>query len=118
MDAANTLGLQSLQAGKLAAVTARAETTAAAGNAGKSDAQLKEIAQSFEAMFIAQMFAHMNEGIEPDPNFGGGQAEAMFKSLLNDQYAQELSKRGGIGIAPAVERFLKGVQLEAQEVRP
>lgn len=113
----NAIGLQSLQAGKLSAIKAGAENAAAAAAADKSDAKIKEIAQSFESMFIAQMFEHMNEGVEPDPNFGGGQAEQMFKSLLNDQYAQELSKRGGVGIAPAVERFLKGTQLQAQEIK-
>lgn len=116
MDAASStsgaIGLQSMQAAKQAAATSRAESPATS----KSDAEIKTIAQSFETMFIAQMFNHMNEGIEVDPNFGGGQAEQMFKSLLNDQYAQELTKRGGIGIAPAVERFLKGTQLQAQEV--
>ncbi len=34
--------------------------------------------------------------------FGGGQSEKVYRSMLNQYYAEAVSKRGGIGIADAV----------------
>ncbi|MDA5193211.1 rod-binding protein [Govanella unica] len=115
-----SLGSMGLQAGKLANITTRAAATAnptLTPEQAKLDARNKDVANSFESMFISEMLSHMNNGIEPDKNFGGGQGEDMFKSFLNEQYAKEISRRGGIGIAPAIENYLKAQQLHAQEVK-
>lgn len=71
-------------------------------------------AQDFEAVFISQMLGQMYEGISTDGPFGGGQGEAMFRSLMLDQYGKQIAAQGGIGIADAVTREL----LKHQEVQP
>jgi Rod binding domain-containing protein len=61
-------------------------------------------------MFLSQMMSHMFEGIETDPNFGGGHGETMFRSMLVDQYAQKMTNAGGVGIADAVTREILKTQ--------
>lgn len=59
-------------------------------------------AQDFESQFISSMFQSMFKGLKTDETFGGGQGEEMFRSLLVDQYSQEMAKSGGIGLADTV----------------
>lgn len=70
-------------------------------------------AQDFEAMFLSQMLQQMFTGIKSDGLFGGGHGEEMFRSLLIDEYGKDMAKRGGIGIAHAIENSL----LAAQEMK-
>lgn len=72
----------------------------------------REVAENFEAMFIAQMLEHMSRDIGQDNMFNGGNSERIHRSMLNEQYADEISKRGGVGIADAVYREI----LKLQEV--
>ncbi|WP_339780113.1 rod-binding protein [uncultured Thalassospira sp.] len=76
----------------------------------KTLAQAQEAGKQFESMFLSQMMSHMFEGIETDPNFGGGHGETMFRSMLVDQYAQKMTNAGGVGIADAVTREILKTQ--------
>ncbi len=71
-------------------------------------------AKQFEAMFMTQMLNHMFTGLEQgDGVFGGGQAEAMFRPMLMEEYGKMIANRGnGIGLADQVSR----VMLKQQEV--
>ena len=59
-------------------------------------------AQDFESQFLSSMFQSMFKGPKTDETFGGGQGEEMFRSLLVDQYGQEMTRSGGIGLADTV----------------
>jgi len=56
----------------------------------------------------------MFQGISTDGPFGGGAGEAMFRSLLMDQYGKAIADQGGFGLASAVKASL----LKTQEARP
>ena len=62
----------------------------------------REIAEEFEAMFISQMLAPMFEALDTDGPTGGGSAERAFRPMLVQEYANEMVKGGGIGIADQV----------------
>lgn len=76
----------------------------------KTREQAKEVAQQFERMFIAEMLAPMFQGLETDGPFGGGNAEATFRPMLLDQYADSIAKGGGVGIADAVLKEILRMQ--------
>jgi Rod binding domain-containing protein len=78
--------------------------------AGDAEA-VREAARQFEAFFIGEFVETMFQGVGEDKMFGGGAGGEMFRSLLNREYANEMSKAGGIGIADAVA----GELLRAQE---
>ena len=79
-----------------------------------SEEQIDKVAQEFEAVFLGQMLQHMFSGIDPDPNFGGGQSEEVYKSLLVDEYGKLLSRTGGVGVADQVKREMLKLQEVAQ----
>jgi len=72
-------------------------------------------ADSFEEFFIAQMLEHMFSGIPTDGPFGGGNGESIFRSMLNTEYAKNISNAGGIGIADAVLREI--IRLQESETQ-
>lgn len=73
-------------------------------------AQAEKVAQDFERMFIAEMLAPMFQGLETDGPTGGGNAEATFRPMLIDQYAEAIAKGGGIGIADSVLKEILRMQ--------
>ncbi|MEZ5892651.1 MAG: rod-binding protein [Parvularculaceae bacterium] len=70
--------------------------------------EIRETAREFESVFIAEMLKHtgLDKALSSDSGFGG---EA-FTGMLVQTYADELSKKGGFGIAEQIYRQLKEQQ--------
>jgi Rod binding domain-containing protein len=91
------------------------QNAAAAPSAVKQQSQaeaVRKAAESFEEMFISQLLQNMPSGTDPNGPFGGGQAEGVYQSMMNDQYAKTISKHGGIGLSDTLQREI----LKLQEV--
>ncbi len=73
-------------------------------------AQARKQAEDFEAVFLTTMLGEMFSGIKTDPPFGGGPSEQTFRGLLIGEYAKEMSRSGGIGIAEQVYREILATQ--------
>lgn len=108
IDAQN--GVLALQQMRASQSDAMAKSLQALPQGSARDAAARKTANEFESMFLSQMFEHMSAGIKTDGPFGGGQGEEMFRSLLNQEYAGMLAKRGGIGIADHVYRQILALQ--------
>jgi Rod binding domain-containing protein len=99
------------QTASLATQSAAIRTPLPTRDAAKAD----KAAKQFEAMFIGQFLGAMYQDVPTDGLTGGGQGEAMFRSLLVDQYAQSIEKQGGFGLAASVKaELLKHQQAEPQ----
>jgi flagellar protein FlgJ len=72
--------------------------------------QIQETAQKFEASFLSVMMQSMFEGVKTSEPFGGGQGEDMFKSLLTEAMAKEVSNAGGIGLSDTIQREMLKLQ--------
>lgn len=81
---------------------------------GADRAQLEKVAQDFEAVFLSQMFEHMWSSVDVDPLFGGGHAEKVWRSMLNQEYGKALAAGGGVGLADQMlDQLLKAQQAAA-----
>ena len=65
-------------------------------------ARMKKTAQDFEAGFLSMMLKPMFEGLKTDGPFGGGDAEATWRSFMVDAMAKQTARAGGIGLADTV----------------
>ncbi|WP_298960534.1 rod-binding protein [uncultured Methylobacterium sp.] len=105
----------------LAASTALAAGQALAGAVGsnlsgaisKSQAsgQVKKTADEFETMFLSQTLDQLassqgTEGPLGENGTGGG----VYRSMLNQEYAQSIVKSGGVGIGDQVMREMLRMQ--------
>lgn len=65
-------------------------------------ARIRETAEAFEASFLAQMLKPMFEGLSTEAPFGGGEAEATWRSFLVEAMAKQTARAGGVGLADSV----------------
>ena len=75
--------------------------------------QARKIAEDFEAVFLSQMLQPMFENIKPEAPFGGGNSEAMWRSMQIEEYGKAITKAGGIGIADKVFKEI----IKLQEIK-
>jgi flagellar protein FlgJ len=67
---------------------------------------VKKVAQEFEAIFIGMMMKSMRETVGKNEMMSGGHGEDMFRSLLDQEYANAAAASGGTGLASMVEKEL------------
>ncbi len=93
-----------------ALLQARAATTAPSTGRGETPDEIRRTAETFEAMFLAQMLAPMFDGLSTDGEFGGGAGERAFRPMLIEEYGRAIMRAGGVGVADAVARELMRLQ--------
>jgi peptidoglycan hydrolase FlgJ len=98
--------INSIPSAALPVVEPRVPASLKNDKAAKDPAAAKQVAQQFEAMFVGMMLKSMRETVGQDKLTGGGRGEETFRSLLDQQYADEASKTGGIGLARLIEKEL------------
>lgn len=78
------------------------------------DAALRKVAQEFESLLMNLVMKSMR-----DANFGGGlfdsQEGQVFQGMLDQQYAQSISKGRGMGLADMIVQQVK--QLESMGIK-
>ena len=90
--------------GDLAAERAQQLQRRSAGVTDKQRQQAKKISQDFEGLFIGMMVKSMRDTVGKDKLTGGGHGEEVYRSLLDQEYATAMVKRGGLGLAPQIEK--------------
>lgn len=74
-------------------------------------AKLQEKAQEFESYFLQQFISLTMPDMSEDPMFGGGFAEQTFNTKLQEEMANSMARKGGLGLTQRVYAEL----LKAQE---
>lgn len=69
-------------------------------------AELKKVAQEFEAVFIAQMLKVMRETIEESGLTDGGFGKSVYTELFDQETAMNMARHGTLGIADILYRSL------------
>jgi flagellar protein FlgJ len=72
--------------------------------------ELRQAAEQFESVFLAEMLAPMFESLDTEGLGGGGMGEQIFRPMLVERYAEAISRAGGVGIADSVVRELMRLQ--------
>jgi hypothetical protein len=77
------------------------------GSKTHSEAELKQVAQNFESIFIQMMFKEMRNSVEKSNLFGNSQATEFFESMKDEEMSKQLAASGGIGLGNMVYQNLK-----------
>ncbi|MFC3051233.1 rod-binding protein [Kordiimonas pumila] len=105
----NVAQSQLMDAQSLAAKARVDSSSSALKNANKDS--LREAAEDFEAVFIAQMMKPMFDTINREGgSMSGGSAEEIYQSMMVEEVGKSIAKSGGIGIADNVYRELLKLQ--------
>lgn len=79
----------------------------------RSATDLKNATQDFETLFIQKLLNVMQEGMGKNDILHSKQEE-MWRSMLNEEYAKNFSKAGGIGLADMLYEYLAPLVLQEQ----
>ena len=90
-----------------------AATAASAAPSPRDIARADSAAKEFEAVLIAELLAPLFASVETPAIAGGGESEAFFKGLLQENYAKAIAARGGFGLADQVKTALLDIQARA-----
>lgn len=78
---------------------------------GQRDAKLWKTASDFETLFLENMFGHMTSGLDGQGPLGAeGTGGQIWRDMLTKEYAGNISKAGGIGIASNIYNELLKIQ--------
>jgi len=82
----------------------------------RSSEQATKVARDFEAAFLGQMLQPMFTNVDAASPFGGGAAEQTYRPMLINEFANALTKQGGVGVADAVLREMVRMQMAQGEI--
>lgn len=95
----------------------RAASNGTDGVTEKQRLQAKKVSQDFEALFVGMMMKSMRSTVGKDTLTGGGHGEDVYRSMLDQAYADASVKRGGgLGIAKIIEKDI--IRQESRKVAP
>lgn len=79
------------------------------GSVDKNDEALKKAACDFEAVFVRQLLEIMDSTVQKSELMHGGQAEGIFKSMLNEEVAKEIASNPAtsFGLAEQIYKQMK-----------
>lgn len=67
---------------------------------------LSEVAKEFESLFLDIVLRAMRKSIPKSEFIDGGNAEEIYRSMLDSEYAKLMSKQGVTGLAESIESQL------------
>jgi flagellar protein FlgJ len=108
---ANIAGSYALDAiDRTATAKANWAAVAATGGKGMTNTQIDKASKDFESTFLAQMMEHMFGDSLGDEMFGSKDTDEIYKGLMMQEYAKQMTNGGGIGIAGFVRQELLKLQ--------
>lgn len=95
----------------------RTSSNGATGLTEKQRQQAKKVSQDFEALFVGMMMKSMRATVGKDTLTGGGHGEEVYRSMLDQAYADASVKQGGgMGIAKMIEKDI--IRQESRKIAP
>ena len=86
------------------------EVLRGASDADADGAKIKQLSRDFEAIFVGIMLKSMRQAVPKSGFLDGGNAEDLYRSMLDAEYAQIMSQQQQTGLAKNIEEFLLRAQ--------
>ncbi len=102
-----------------ASAMGRAEGLELRGKTERDIGKVKKLATDFEAMFMEQMLKGMRSSVQKSGLIDGGNAEEIYTSMLDSEYAKNMANQHNGGLSDMIERQLlqsMGVKSDASTV--
>ena len=68
---------------------------------------IKKISQDFESLFLDIVLKSMRQSVMKSGFIDGGNAEEIYRSLLDSEYSKMIAQQGVTGLAETIERQIK-----------
>jgi Rod binding domain-containing protein len=74
----------------------------------KDQAQIRQLSEDFEAIFLGMVLKSMRDSVQKSGLIDGGNAENIYRSMLDDEYAKQMAAQNHTGLANQIADFLSG----------
>jgi peptidoglycan hydrolase FlgJ len=89
------------------------------GTGAANPEAMMQAAQDFEAMAVGQLLQPMFDTIDTSRGaFGGGSGEQAWKPMMVQEYAKQIERHGGLGLAKSIYEAMIRAQQDPGEGRP
>lgn len=79
----------------------------------KDASKIRKLAEEFESVFLETMITAMRKTVDKSGLIDGGNAEDIYRSMLDSEYAKLMSAQRSTGLANAIEGYMLGTQGKA-----
>ena len=76
--------------------------------------EIRQISNEFESLFLNLVLKAMRDTVPKSGLVDGGNAEDIYKSLLDDEYTKMMAAQRSTGIADNIEEFLLRAQADTR----
>jgi peptidoglycan hydrolase FlgJ len=80
------------------------------GKANVQDVKLRKACQDFESMLVAQLLSKLRDTVPKTDLFGSSEEEKLFRGMLDQEIAKEVSRTGSMGLAKLLYDQVSGGQ--------
>lgn len=95
--------------GKINAVTSKKSNSSIADAATtQKNAEIRQLSEEFEALFLGMVLKSMRDSVQKSGLIDGGNAENIYRSMLDDEYAKQMATQHHTGLADKIAEFLIG----------
>lgn len=101
-ESVNTVQMQQVPGAAAGRAQSPGKTASGQGN----DPAVGKVAREFESLFIGMMLQSMRSTVGKDSLAGGGHGEEVYRSLLDQEYANAMASGSGIGLRKLIEEQL------------
>lgn len=101
MDISNDIALMRMNFNKNSQKTLAKSTEMRADNV-KFNKELKEAADGFEQLFVHKLLQIMRSSLPKEGLMSGGRGEEIFQDMLDDKYANIITKNGALGMSKMI----------------
>lgn len=74
----------------------------------KNEAEIKKLSEEFESIFLGLVLKSMRDSVQKSGLIDGGNAENIYRSMLDDEYAKQMAAQHHTGLADQIANFLSG----------
>ncbi|GMT42574.1 MAG: hypothetical protein IEMM0002_0985 [bacterium] len=77
-------------------------------------AKLKKLSQQYESFFMKEVVSAMRRSVPKSDLLNGGNAEEIYKSMLDEQWSAHMAESGDTGIAQSIYNMMSKAYLDMQ----
>jgi peptidoglycan hydrolase FlgJ len=71
-----------------------------------SAAEIKKVAEEFESLFLGLVLKSMRDTVQKSGLIDGGNAEDIYRSMLDTEYTKIMAEQRTTGIADSIQNFM------------
>lgn len=72
------------------------------------EGEIKQLSEEFESLFLGLVLKSMRDSVQKSGLIDGGNAENIYRSMLDEEYAKQMASQHHTGLADQIAEFLIG----------